>query len=62
MHIQNLHLETAKVDEFIEILKPTLNAFVQFYKGEVIEVHKLSGVINQSNKIQADVKQRLQVL
>jgi uncharacterized protein YcaQ len=61
LHIQNLHLETAKVDEFIEVLQPTLKAFMQFNQGEVIEIHKLSGVIQQSKKTQADVKQRLLV-
>lgn len=41
-HIQNLHLETTKVDEFVEILKPALKAFMQFNNGVDIKVHKVT--------------------
>lgn len=61
LHIQSLHLDTAKVDEFIEVLQPALKAFMQFNDGKFIEIHKLTGVLELSKITQADVKQRLQV-
>ncbi len=62
LHIQNLHLETAKVDEFITVFKPSLKAFMQFNDGKDIQVHKVT--CNQPftlNK-EADIKQSLQTL
>lgn len=62
LHIQNLHLETIKVEEFIEVLKPALKAFMQFNGGKVTTLHRVTGRLELSNNTLADIKQRLQVL
>ena len=62
LHIQNLHLETTKIDEFIDVLQPALIAFMKFNDGKDIQLHKVT--CNQPlglNK-EADIKQRLQTL
>ena len=61
-HIQNLHLETAKVDEFIGELKPTLKAFMQFNNGNVIKLHKVTSNQLFGLNLEADIKKRLQTL
>jgi uncharacterized protein YcaQ len=61
-HIQNLHLETVKVDEFIEMLKPTLKAFKQFNSGKEIQLHKVTHQQHIEANKQADIRQRLQAL
>ena len=60
LHIQNLHLETANMDEFVQALQPALQAFMKFNSGTVIEVHKVTAVFDISKDKQADIKQRLQ--
>ena len=61
-HIQNLHLETVKVDEFIDVLKPVLKAFMLFNSGSEIQLNKVTSKhLLEANK-QADIKQRLQAL
>ena len=42
LHIQNLHLETVKFDEFIEVLKPGLKAFMHFNSGKEIQLNKVT--------------------
>ena len=61
-HIQNLHLETVKVDEFIEVLKPTLKAFMQFNSGKEIQLHKVTHQQHIEANKQADIRQRLQTI
>jgi uncharacterized protein YcaQ len=62
LHIQNLHLETAKVDEFIDVLKAALKAFMQFNGGKITKIHQVTGILALSKNTLADIKQRLQVL
>jgi uncharacterized protein YcaQ len=59
-HVQNLHLETAEVDEFIEVFNPTLQAFKQFNDGVDIKVHKVTSDKALGINKAADIKQRLQ--
>ena len=61
-HIQNLHLETDKIDEFIKVLKPAIKTFMSFNNGIDIQVNKVT--CNQSLGInkEADIKHRLQTL
>ena len=62
LHIQNLHLETTKIDEFIDVLQPAIKPFMQFNAGKDIQVHKVtSNQVLGLNK-DADIKQRLQTL
>ncbi len=60
LHIQNLHLETAKVDEVIGTLQSGLKDFMQFNGGHTIKVHKvcLGGALDLAK--QAELKQRLE--
>jgi len=62
LHIQNLHLETAKVDEFVQLLQPALTAFMQFNDGNDIQVHKVTCNGSLGQKKEAGIKQRLQTL
>lgn len=62
LHIQNLHLETSKVDEFISALKPSLYAFTQFNGGKHIQVNKVSSSHTLGLNKEADIKQGLQSL
>jgi uncharacterized protein YcaQ len=62
LHIQNLHLETVKVDEFIEVFKPALKGFLQFNYGKDIQVHKVTSNQPLGVGIEANIKQRLQSL
>ena len=59
-HIQNLHLETVKLDEFIEVLKPILKAFMHFNSGKEIQLHKVTCNQHIDVNKEADIKQRLQ--
>ena len=61
-HIQNLHLETAKVDDFIEVLQPALKAFMYFNHGIEIQLHKVTSNQPLGQNKEADIKQRLQTL
>ena len=61
-HVQNLHLETDKIDEFIDVLKPVLNAFMQFNGGKEIQLNKVIFYQPLGQNKQADIKQRLQAL
>jgi uncharacterized protein YcaQ len=60
LHIQNLHLETTKVDEFIELLKPALVTFMKFSDGKHIQLHKVTCHQTLGLNKEADIKQRLQ--
>lgn len=60
LHIQNLHLETGKVEEFIDVLRPTLKAFMLFNDGNAIQVHNVTCPIHIGANKQADIKQCLQ--
>jgi uncharacterized protein YcaQ len=62
LHIQNLNLETTKVDEFIAALQPALKIFMQFNNGERIQVHKVTSNHPLRLNKEADIKQRLQTL
>jgi len=62
LHVQNLHLETVKVEEFITLLKPALIAFMQFNGGTEIQLHKVTSNQDLAANKQADIKQRLQTL
>jgi uncharacterized protein YcaQ len=59
-HIQNLHLETVKLDEFIEVLKPKLKAFMHFNSGKEIQLHNVTCNQHIDVNKEADIKQRLQ--
>jgi uncharacterized protein YcaQ len=61
-HIQNLHLETVKLDEFIEVLKPLLKAFMHFNSGKEIQLHKVTCNQHIDVNKEADIKQRLRAL
>ncbi|GAC18214.1 winged helix-turn-helix domain-containing protein [Paraglaciecola arctica] len=61
-HIQNLHLETAKVDEFVEVLQPAIKAFIQFNHGVDIKVHKVTSEQTLGANKEANIVQRLQIL
>lgn len=61
-HIQNLHLETAKVDDFIEVLQPVLKAFMYFNHGIEIQLHKVTSNQPLGQNKEADIKQRLHAL
>jgi uncharacterized protein YcaQ len=60
LHIQNLHLETTKVDEFIAVLQPVLKVFMQFNDGNEIQLHKVTFKQALGQNKAADIKQRLQ--
>ena len=62
LHIQNLNLETLKVDEFIDVFQPAIKAFMQFNNGERIQVHKVTSNHLLGLNKEADIKQRLQTL
>ena len=59
-HIQNLHLETVKLNEFIEVLKPLLKAFMHFNRGKEIQLHNVTCNQHIDVNKEADIKQRLQ--
>ncbi|WP_339725551.1 crosslink repair DNA glycosylase YcaQ family protein [uncultured Paraglaciecola sp.] len=61
LHIQNLHLETSKVDDFIKVLQPSLKAFMQFNGGNDMQVHKVTSNQGLAANHQADIKKRLQM-
>lgn len=59
LHIQNLHLETADIDEFMDFFQPALKDFMHFNAGKYIKVHKVtSSRLLDINK-QIDIKRRL---
>jgi uncharacterized protein YcaQ len=62
LHIQNLHLETAKVDEFIAVFGPSLKSFMHFNDGKDIQVHKVTCSQALGQIKAASIKQRLQTL
>ncbi|MFT6993159.1 MAG: hypothetical protein ACJASL_005161 [Paraglaciecola sp.] len=62
LHINNLNLETPKVDEFIDVLQPALNAFMRFNNGLHMELHKVTCNQPLGLKKEADIKQRLQTI
>jgi uncharacterized protein YcaQ len=61
-HIQNLHLETVKVDEFIDLFKPVLKAFKQFNDGKGIKVHNITFKATLGFHNEANIKQQLQTI
>ena len=62
LHIKNLHIETPKVDTFIDALQPVLNAFMHFNDGKDVQLHKVSSNQTLGINKEADIKQRLQTL
>ena len=62
LHIQNLHLETTKVDEFMAVLQPVLNAFMLFNGGKDIQLHTVTCNLSLGLNKEAGIKQRLQTL
>lgn len=61
LHIQNLHLETVKHDEFIELFQPVLQAFMQFNGGNAIKLHKVSSNRQLDLSKQTELKQCLRL-
>jgi uncharacterized protein YcaQ len=62
LHIQNLHLETANVNDFVDVLQPALKAFKQFNDGKYMQVHKVTSKQPLGLNKEAEIKQRLQAL
>jgi uncharacterized protein YcaQ len=62
LHIQNLHLETAKLDEFIAVFGPSLKSFMHFNNDKDIQVHKVTCSQALGQIKAASIKQRLQTL
>lgn len=61
LHIQNLHLETTALDEFIQLFQPALQTFLQFNGGHAIKLHKVSSSGQLDFHQEALVKQCLQL-
>jgi uncharacterized protein YcaQ len=59
LHIQNLHLDTFKAQEFVQTLKPKLQAFKQFNGGTTIEVHQVNSDQPLSSNQKTEIKQCL---
>jgi len=61
-HVQNLHLETANVNDFVDVLQPVLKDFQQFNDGKHMQVHKVTSNQAFGLKKEAEIKHRLQTL
>lgn len=59
LYVQNLDIGTNKVDELINALQPELKTWMQFNNGKVIEIYKLTGVVELSKSYQRILKQTL---
>ncbi|MEP1445891.1 MAG: crosslink repair DNA glycosylase YcaQ family protein [Paraglaciecola sp.] len=60
MHIQNLHLETKRTEQFIEVFKPVLLSFMEFNGANRIQVNQVTSQQHLQANTKADVKKRLQ--
>ncbi|GAC12798.1 winged helix-turn-helix domain-containing protein [Aliiglaciecola lipolytica] len=62
LHIQHLHIETSKIEAFLQAFLPTLKAFLTFNQGDSIELKRLTSAHSLSTQHAITYQQQIEKL